>query len=494
MRAGAYVCGLMPIRLLISALWLLTVTAAACDRPPTSVVRPPVAGAPLLNPPPGVSESFDKGRKGAYTTAEEVLPSGPWLLTETLIGGSAQDHKNGRAALRMKPDGRAEMRFDVAGAVRVTVRAAAFGKDAPAPWQLLLSQNQGRSWNTVTATQTAAEGALREVSIVVAPRGPVRFALKHAGADGRINFDDFRVEVNTSGATAVVVPAEVPSAPSPAPADRAPSAAASPRVPRGNAETGTRNRLNVNHLALGNPSNATPDDPTNYLLTRPEYALSYNRAKNTANWVSWHLSNRWKGDAKRSPGFAPDEALPAGFYRVETRDYSGSGFDRGHLCPSDDRDFSPLENAATFRLTNIIPQAPANNQGPWRELEEYARTLAARGSELYIVAGPAGQGGTGTNGPATTIGRGAQQIVVPRWTWKIVAVVPRGATTAALPVPTRVIAIQMPNDQSVEHHHWGEYRVSVAEIEKLTGYDFFRFLPKDAQRTLETRADDGPTR
>ncbi len=504
----------MMIRLLpIPALLLLTVSATGCDsssRPSSSSserqsVRVPVEAtreaAPVsLNPPVGrpgaggLLETFDSGSKGSYGAADETLSTGRWRLDETLIGKSPEDRKTGQAALRMKPDGRAQMLFDVTGAVRVTVRAGAYGKDAGAPWQLQMSENQGRSWQTIGATQTAPVGkVLREAAFVVAPKGAARFALKHAGAEGRINFDDFRIELNAAGASAVVVSNDTK------PDKAAPVVVPAP-APAGSGSTGStatvgavRNRLNVNHLAFGNPSNATPADPTNYLLQRPEYTLSFNRGTNTANWVSWHLSNRWKGRAARTPKFSPDDLLPSSWPHVTTGDYSGSGFDRGHMCPSDDRDFSPAENATTFRLTNIIPQAPANNQGPWRELEEYARTLAERGSELYVVAGPAGQGGAGTNGPATIIGH-QNQIVVPRWTWKIIAVVPRNAATSALPVPTRVIAIQMPNDQSVEHHHWYEYRVSVAQLEKLTGYNFFRTLPPDAQRTLEARTDDGPTR
>ncbi len=486
----------MPIRLLASALLFLTTAASGCDRlrsgaavplPPGLTVAAPPAALPA-QAPPGFAEPFDAGTKGGYAVADETLPSGPWRLDETLIGASAQDRKAGRAALRMKPDGRAQMLFDVTGAIRVTVRVAMYGQDAAAPWQLQVSENAGRSWQVVGATQTAASGELSAVSFVVAAKGPCRFALKHAGSAGRINFDDFVIERDGSGATAIVVPA-----PAPAPAPTTPPADERLPVPAGPMGVAVRNRVGSNHLAMGNPSGATPDAPANLLLHRPEYTLSLNRTTNTANWVSWHLNSRWKGDARRTPGFSPDGALPAGWPRVITSDYSGSGFDRGHLCPSDDRDYSPAENGATFRMTNIIPQAPANNQGPWRELEEYARTLAARGNDLYIVAGPAGRGGVGTNGPATEIGR-QTKIVVPAWTWKIIAVVPRGAATAVLPVPTRVIAVQMPNDQAVEHHHWPEYRVSVQQLEKLTGYDFFGALPAAAQRALEGTVDDGPTR
>ena len=490
--------------LLRPLLTLLVVgSASACDRPrpttptlppaapvvtttATAVVSEPVAPVAAAPPPATLTETFDDGRKGAYASAEETLPSGSWLLEETLIGAADQDRKTGRAALRMKPDGRARMQFDVRGAVRVTVRCATYGDDDAAPWQLQMTANQGRSWLSIGETQQARPGRLREVSFTVTPIGPARFALRHAGTASRINFDDFRIELNTTGADAVVVPAA--SAPVP-PASTTPSPAPSPA-----ATAAIANRLGVNHLAMGNPSGASATDPTNLLLHRPEYSFAYNRATNTANWVSWHLNRRWKGTARRTPGFSPDEALPPGFYRVTSGDYSGSGFDRGHLCPSDDRDYSPTENAATFRMTNIIPQAPANNQGPWRELEEDCRELAEGGSELYIVAGPAGQGGAGLNGPATTIGRGAQKIVVPKWTWKVIAVVPRGAATAAVPVPTRIIAVLMPNDQTTEHHHWPEYRVSVRKIEELTGYDFFSSLPKAVQQALETKADAVPVR
>lgn len=451
--------------------------ASVATRPLTSTTEPNAATA--TSAPQNVTESFDSGSKGGYASGEVTLTTGPWLFDEALIGTAEQDRKAGRAAARLRADGRVRMLFDVAGPVAtVSVRHAAYGHDAPAQWQLWQSNNGGKSWTQVGTTQTAASGALAQALFVVSQPGAARFELRHVGAEGRINFDDFTI---LTGADAVVMPDQPTTAPPPPP----PAGSPAPVTVAGRAD----------HLALGNPSGARADAAatTNYLLRRPEYVLSYNGQTNTANWVAWHLSQAWKGGAKRSAQFTPDPLLPASFYHVTTRDYTGSGFDRGHLCPSDDRDGSAIENAATFNLTNIVPQAPANNQGPWRELEEYARTLAERGNHLYIVAGPAGQGGEGTKGPATTLAGG--KLVVPKWTWKIVVVLPNGATDLRqVKSSTRVIAIQMPNDQSVEHHHWDEYRVSVAQLEKLTGYDFLSTLPKDIQRVLEAKVDDGPTR
>jgi endonuclease G len=42
-------------------------------------------------------------------------------------------------------------------------------------------------------------------------------------------------------------------------------------------------------------------------------------------------------------------------------------------------------------MTNMIPQAPKNNQEVWRELEEYSRELVSQNKELYIIVGGQGQ-------------------------------------------------------------------------------------------------------
>ena len=118
------------------------------------------------------------------------------------------------------------------------------------------------------------------------------------------------------------------------------------------------------HLTLGNPSGATTDpaQPTNYLLSKPQYALSYHRDRGIPNWVSWHLSTDWRGSAARQDDFRPDATLPAGWYQVQATSYTGFGFDRGHNCPSADRTSTVADNSATFLMSNMMPQAPRNNQ------------------------------------------------------------------------------------------------------------------------------------
>lgn len=250
---------------------------------------------------------------------------------------------------------------------------------------------------------------------------------------------------------------------------------------------------NSEHLVMGNPSNAVTDvnQPLNYLMDKPQYVLSYNRNRGIPNWVSWHLDTSWLGSASRQDDFRADPSLPAGWYQVQATDYQGSGFDRGHHTPSADRTRTVADNSATFYMTNMMPQAPGNNQGPWAVLEGYCRDLVNQGNELYIIAGGAGTGGTGSNGGVTsTIANG--QVTVPAQTWKVIIVLPAqdGDDVARVTTSTRVIAVLMPNQTDIRNNDWHQYRVSVDQIEALTGYDFFSNVPVDIQSVIEATVDN----
>jgi endonuclease G len=247
------------------------------------------------------------------------------------------------------------------------------------------------------------------------------------------------------------------------------------------------------HLVMGNPSNAVVDvnQPTNYLLDKPQYAVGYHRDRGIPNWVSWHLDSTWLGSAPRQNDFRADTSLPAGWYQVQNTDYTGSGFDRGHHTPSADRTNSVESNSATFLMTNMMPQAPDNNQGPWEQLESYSRTLVSGGNELYIIAGGFGTGGSGSNGGTTnTVANG--HVTVPNVTWKVIIVLPAasGNDVARVNNSTRVIAIIMPNTQGIRNNTWQQYRVSVDQVEALTGFDFFSNVPVAIQNVIEAQVDN----
>ncbi|HXH92718.1 MAG TPA: DNA/RNA non-specific endonuclease, partial [Thermoanaerobaculia bacterium] len=133
------------------------------------------------------------------------------------------------------------------------------------------------------------------------------------------------------------------------------------------------------HLTMGQPSVCTTSlsSPNAYLMLKPENSICYNRDLGRPNWVSWHLSDEWVGSLTRVDTFRPDPEVPPTWYRVLASDFFASGFDRGHMTPNADRDKEtsiPI-NQATFLMSNMVAQAPDNNQGPWANLENYLRSL-----------------------------------------------------------------------------------------------------------------------
>jgi len=131
------------------------------------------------------------------------------------------------------------------------------------------------------------------------------------------------------------------------------------------------------------------------------------------------------GSAPRVP-FYPDQDLPRGFRMVTPADYTGSGFDRGHMCDHSDRSSTPEASHATFSMSNMIPLSPDVNEKAWAQLEAYCRKLVERSHKhLYIVAGPSGQGGEGKKGPRLQIGR-ATRVVVLAQCWKFIMVLDGG--------------------------------------------------------------------
>ncbi|HEX8368916.1 MAG TPA: DNA/RNA non-specific endonuclease [Pyrinomonadaceae bacterium] len=233
------------------------------------------------------------------------------------------------------------------------------------------------------------------------------------------------------------------------------------------------------YLALGNPSNAGAADPNNYLLVNNYMAISYNRERAIPNWVAWRVARADMGDVDREDSFRPDDRLPKGWTRVTPADYTGSGFDRGHICPNADRNGSPDSMAATFLMTNMTPQTPDLNRGPWQKLEAYLRTLVTRGSDVYVVSGVYGENG-----------KIKKKVTIPTNNWKIAVAVPAGSNVSAVNENTRVIAVDMPNVKGIKNADWQMYRTTVRDIEQKTGYNLLSNLPQNLQNALENKKDN----
>ncbi|WP_245897186.1 DNA/RNA non-specific endonuclease [Hymenobacter nivis] len=421
---------------------------------PARVARQPLAPLRAAAVAP---ETFEAGTKPDYPTGTVAFATGSWTLADALVGTDAADHKNGAQAVRLQQAGTLTMNFYLPdGAATVTVQHATYGTDGSSSWELW-AQSQGcdcAKWTKVGATVLTTSPALQAASFIVNIPGPVKFEIrKTSGGRTRLDIDDF-----TATDFGVAPPA-----------------------------------LDNSNLALGNPSGAQTDVamPNNYLLLKPQYAVSYSRDQGKPNWVSWHLDLSDRGGIDRQDNFRADDALPTEWYHVTELSYVGSGFDRGHNCPSADRTSSVENNSATFFMTNMMPQAPQNNQQTWAGLENYTRSFLAGGNEVYVVCGSYGVGGTGSaGGLTTTLDQG--RVTVPSRCWKVVVILPVGDNDAArVNAGTRIIAIDTPNINSI-NTDWGVYRTTVDAIEAATGLDLLSNLPVEVQAAVEAKIDAGP--
>ena len=424
-----------------------------------------------------LKEGFEQGHKLSYQNEEVALPSGSWIFTDALIGQSALDKKSEAKSIRIHHQGTVTMNFDYAygNTKLITLYHARYGNDAPSVWALYASTDSAKTWQRVGDSVITKDNDFKMVTFIKSYSGKIRFQIRKLSG-GRLNIDDFSIVGNGNSNNKHL----------------ATFGASGCNCAGTNTDTiPTRD----NNLAMGNPSNATTNttDSNNYLISRSQYTVSYNNSYGEPNWTSWHLSAAWKGSAARCDCFTSDASLPTGYNKIVTGNYTNSGFDRGHLCPSEDRDGSDSDNRATFVMTNITPQAPILNQQTWLGFETYCRTLMSQGNELYIIAGGYGSGGTGSNGgDSMTINKG--KIKVYAHFWKVAVVLPVGINDVSrVSASTRIIAIDMPNNQTTNAHTWDYYRVSVDSIEAATGYNFLSNVATNIQSTIEATVDNGPT-
>ncbi len=230
------------------------------------------------------------------------------------------------------------------------------------------------------------------------------------------------------------------------------------------------------HVALGVPTNeGAPDE---LLFDRHYFVGSYSRQKAGPNWIAWRLVASDLGDAPRTSSFRADRELP-GIEPVLSDAFAGSGWDRGHLCPSEDRSASRDANRSTFIMSNVVPQEPAMNRGSWARLEADTRELASAGQTVHVVAGAV------WGRDAGTVGRSA----IPERLFKVI-VSSQAALASDVTEEATVIAVLVRNDASVKGHPWRDHLTSVDEIESVTGYDLLSAIPDPIEDAIEARVHE----
>ena len=432
--------------------------------------------------PYSITENFESGVKTAYAAGDVTLSTGSWYFDDALIGNLSGDAKDGTQSVRLR-NGSISMNFDINGVKMLYVKHAKFGSDDNSTWQLMISNNGGSSYTQIGSDISEISTTLKTDSFSISDTLAVRFKILKTG-DTRINLDD----ITFKGIGAPGITVSEPDTTSTG-GGGSTSDAAEPRNVTVGSDAPPASGDNSN-LLLGNPSDAVNSivSKDNYLIDFGYYTESYNASRAEPNWVSWHLdASNITHAVSRQDNFAAWADLPSEWFQVQDNSYSGSGFDRGHNCPSADRTSSVDANSATFLMTNMIPQAPNNNQHTWSDLENYLRDeVTNKGYEIYIIMGSYGEGGTGYYGATVaTIDNG--NIAVPSHIWKIAVMLKTGDNDLGrIDSTTTVLAVNTPNANSIDPD-WTKYIVTVRDIEQATGYNFLSELPQAVQDAIETK-------
>lgn len=209
---------------------------------------------------------------------------------------------------------------------------------------------------------------------------------------------------------------------------------------------------------------------TLYTLVSREgrYVVNYDPHTRNSRWAAYVLTRAEVGvkGTVRATSFVTDSRLVhKGWASSSSADYTGSGYDRGHLVPSADRDDNRTENRATFIMTNVSPQKPGLNRHVWKSLEGKVREWAAEHDSLYVVTAGVLVGSKGR--PLKKIGSG---VAVPELFYKAVATRDGDGFQA--------IGFVIPNIDDC-NRDYRVYAVPVDSIETLTGLDIFHLLPSE---------------
>lgn len=121
------------------------------------------------------------------------------------------------------------------------------------------------------------------------------------------------------------------------------------------------------------------------------YALQYKDEFKIPLWTAEKLTRQriQQGrNGNRPPHFYPDPNLEKKFKVVITHeDYTGSGYDRGHVAPS--RDMPLADRLESFYMSNIVPQTAQNNRFIWANIEQISRCMATKyNTDVYVVNVP----------------------------------------------------------------------------------------------------------
>ncbi len=208
----------------------------------------------------------------------------------------------------------------------------------------------------------------------------------------------------------------------------------------------------------------------NQILEYTQFSLSYNEQHEQADWVSYELTaEEVAAKLDRCDCFNTDDNVATG--SSSEKDYSSTGFDKGHLCPAADNNISEQANKESFLMSNMSPQLPQFNRGIWADLESWVRKQATEYQKLYVVTGPVFVNNLGTIS--------SKEITIPGYYYK--TILRFDGTTA------KTIAFLLPHVGAIGELK--DYVVAVNSVETLTGLDFYPALSNSIENKAESQIE-----
>lgn len=217
------------------------------------------------------------------------------------------------------------------------------------------------------------------------------------------------------------------------------------------------------------------------------YSIEWDAKLKANRWTCYELYDvLLKKNVKRQDDFRQDPEIPAN-EQTSPVDYRGSGFSRGHLCPSGDRLYSAAQNKQTFYLTNMQPQIQGHNGGVWGKLEEKVRDWAGRCDTLYIVK-------------AATIDKDEyickqadlEEMAQKESSGKSLhfnGIVPKFFYMALLAYDKKTNTYRALGIWSPHYNNSKSEYITIQELQNRTDIDFFCNLSDDIEQAVETTID-----
>lgn len=204
------------------------------------------------------------------------------------------------------------------------------------------------------------------------------------------------------------------------------------------------------------------------------YSICYRESYEVAEWVSYVLTKEeLKTVIGRTNDFRRDFKISTGSADLE--DYKKSGYDRGHLAPAADMEWSKKSCSESFLMSNMTPQSPSLNRGMWQQLERQVRTWADKFEKLIVVTGPVLEKKADKY---SFIGK--NKVAIPEYFFKSILTKTKDDSII-------VINFIMPNSKC-EGTIW-DYCVTTDEIESRCGFDIFSFLQDETEKQIESSID-----